>query len=262
MLIKPLIKNDLQFPLIREFYEEWKPINLYPIAPNMYIVSNTGKVVNTVTGNICRANDNGHGYLYVSLRNINGAYKKYYIHRLVAISFIPNYYNLETVNHLAEKDFNMSYNLEWMSRSNNVYDARYTGKNTSNTDRNLFTDEKIHQACKMLEEEKDYGDILKEINVPDNKDTRDMLCKIKSGAAWKNISKLYNIENKNRKYTVEDETVHRICQLISEGLKDADIIRTVYGDHLDTYEKRKSYGKYVWKIRHKQRRTDISDLYF
>lgn len=48
------------------------------------------------------------------------------VHRLVALSFIPNYYNLATVNHKDEdKRNNHVSNLEWMSAiDNNMYGTR------------------------------------------------------------------------------------------------------------------------------------------
>lgn len=43
------------------------------------------------------------------------------IHRLLAEAFIPNPYNLETVNHKDKNKLNNSLdNLEWMSREDNV----------------------------------------------------------------------------------------------------------------------------------------------
>lgn len=47
--------------------------------------------------------------------------KQYSIHRLVAITFLPNPNNLETVNHKDEdKTNNCVENLEWMSRGDNI----------------------------------------------------------------------------------------------------------------------------------------------
>lgn len=66
------------------------------------------------------------GYLTVGLWK-NGKAKTRSIHRLVAIAFIPNPNNLDTVNH---KDFNRHNNnvenLEWMSLSDNLSYTQYS----------------------------------------------------------------------------------------------------------------------------------------
>jgi len=67
----------------------------------------------------------GAGYLSVniSLRDTEGKYvrqKKYYVHRLIAETFIKNPDNCETVNHIDEdKKNNCVDNLEWMTHSEN-----------------------------------------------------------------------------------------------------------------------------------------------
>lgn len=64
--------------------------------------------------------DNGHGYKLIGLRK-NGKRKNHYIHRLVAIAFIPNANNEKYVNHI---DYNTANNvvenLEWCSQKENV----------------------------------------------------------------------------------------------------------------------------------------------
>ena len=58
-------------------------------------------------------------YLKVSLC-INGIPKNYYIHRLVAQTFIPNPNNYEQINHKDENSFNNNVNnLEWCTAKYN-----------------------------------------------------------------------------------------------------------------------------------------------
>ena len=69
------------------------------------------------------------GYTFVSLRK-DGVSKKYSVHRLVALAFIPNPDNKDTVNH---KDMSRSNNhvdnLEWMTQGENVRHAYENNKN-------------------------------------------------------------------------------------------------------------------------------------
>ena len=88
--------------------EQWKTITGY----DNYEVSTEGNVRNVKTGRIITQHDNG-GYLKVNLHK-NGKRKVFYIHRLVAIAFIPNPQNKPTVNHIDEnKHNNRVDNLEW-----------------------------------------------------------------------------------------------------------------------------------------------------
>lgn len=66
-----------------------------------------------------RKNINRHGYYEISLKQ-NGKEKRFKLHRLVAIAFIPNPNNLPQVNHKdGNKDNNTVNNLEWCTDKEN-----------------------------------------------------------------------------------------------------------------------------------------------
>jgi len=84
-----------------------------------YEVSNTGRVFSVSRNGSCslRPQNNGNGYLTVSLRRRGRTFQRY-IHRLVAIAFIPNPENRPTVNHKdGDKNNNDVANLEWATNS-------------------------------------------------------------------------------------------------------------------------------------------------
>jgi predicted XRE-type DNA-binding protein len=67
------------------------------------------------------------GYLYVNLYK-NGKIKRFSIHRLVALTFIPNPNNYSQVNHKNDiKDKNYIKNLKWGTQKQNVHDAIKNG---------------------------------------------------------------------------------------------------------------------------------------
>lgn len=95
--------------------EEWKTI---PFNTN-YEVSNLGRIKNKKTSHVLKEKDNGHGYKIVSLYN-HAIRKVWYIHRVVAITFIPNPLNKPEVNHIdGNKGNNKISNLEWCTTSEN-----------------------------------------------------------------------------------------------------------------------------------------------
>lgn len=102
--------------------EIWKDIKGYE---DLYEVSNLGRVRNKVRGNILYVKINHNGYCVVKL-NKDAKRKDFFVHRLVAIAFIPNPENKRTVNHKDEvKTNNHVDNLEWMTTAeNNSYGTR------------------------------------------------------------------------------------------------------------------------------------------
>lgn len=99
----------------------WKDI---PGFEGKYQVSNTGRIRSlnyrrTGKTRVLKQATNKDGYKVIGLIK-NGKYKTYFIHRLVALAFIPNPNNYPMINHKDEnKTNNTVENLEWMSHKDN-----------------------------------------------------------------------------------------------------------------------------------------------
>ncbi len=102
--------------------EIWKDI---PNYEGLYQVSNRGSVkVLPKNANrkekILKPNMKYPGYFYLNLVK-NRQSRHYTIHRLVALTFIPNPENKKEVNHIdANKLNNLIPNLEWCTRQENI----------------------------------------------------------------------------------------------------------------------------------------------
>jgi hypothetical protein len=89
--------------------EIYKTINHF----SNYEISNFGNLKNKITQKILKCSEKS-GYLCISFKNDRGEYKTFKIHRLVALTFIPNPKNKFTVNHKDHnKKNNNLQNLEW-----------------------------------------------------------------------------------------------------------------------------------------------------
>lgn len=100
--------------------ELWKPIKDF----ENYEVSSFGRVRRVVDKDNgiykIKAFDDVRGYKRVILFN-HQKHKRYQVHRLVAITFIPNPFNLPQVNHKDENPSNNNVlNLEWCTNKYNM----------------------------------------------------------------------------------------------------------------------------------------------
>lgn len=91
-----------------------------------YFVSSFGRVCKVIIKDgvvihkIMALTPNGNGYLYVKLR-INKVRIKFFVHRLVALTFLKNPSNKPLVNHLdRNRQNNFVENLEWVTAEENT----------------------------------------------------------------------------------------------------------------------------------------------
>jgi len=91
-----------------------------------YSISETGVVTNITTG-VIKKSQIWQGYSTVQLW-VKGNVKNLFIHRLVAIAFVPNPYNKPFINHKnGIRSDNALENLEWCTHQENMQHAYDTG---------------------------------------------------------------------------------------------------------------------------------------
>lgn len=86
-----------------------------------YGITESGLLYSVRKKRFLKPQNNGLGYLSVSITKFYGGSKYYYVHRLVAMQFLPNPNGYTDVNHKnGIKSDNRVENLEWCSHSDNM----------------------------------------------------------------------------------------------------------------------------------------------
>lgn len=105
--------------LFTSLVEYWKPINGYS---DRYLISSFGNVYSIVSNKMLKQKINSSGYATVHLRGTVESHQS--VHRLVALHFIKNEEQKQTVNHIDGVKLNNSVsNLEWSTHSEQIRHA-------------------------------------------------------------------------------------------------------------------------------------------
>jgi len=124
--------------------EVWKEV---PNMDGIYEASNFGRVRSVdrqvynyiKQGRVLKTYHKGNGYLQINLRK----YKAKYLHRVVALTFIPNPDNKPCVNHKNfDKKDNRPENLEWVTYSENIIHFRKSLRSLDSDKKKKMTLEK------------------------------------------------------------------------------------------------------------------------
>ncbi|MBQ0088112.1 MAG: HNH endonuclease [Prevotellaceae bacterium] len=165
------------------YNEIWKDI---PHYEGLYQVSNYGRIKNN-RGQFKTQHDNGRGYLGVELWKNNSS-KREYVHRLVALAFLPNPNHFTQVNHKDEdKQNNYVDNLEWC-------DCKYNNNYGTHTQRMVET-------CKERGVYEEFSQRMKKDNPNKgqfvggkNGNAKKVICEDKVFDCIKDLAEYYNVK--------------------------------------------------------------------
>lgn len=151
--------------------EIWKDVSGYE---GLYQVSNLGRIKSLdrivpwkngkphhLHGKIISQRDNGNGYVQATLWKQNRQFITY-VHRLVALAFLPNQNGLPEVNHKDENPLNnQSDNLEWCEHKYNIKYGTRTAKVTKKRNKAVVqfdqTGKRVGEYCSASDIEKVFG---------------------------------------------------------------------------------------------------------
>lgn len=133
------------------------------------------------------------GYLDVVLR-VNKERVRSMVHRLVALTYVPNPDNKPQVNHIDNiRDSNHYSNLEWVTAAENIQHAARQGRlNDTSGDNHGFatlTNEQVHEICKRIV----LGESLTRLAEEFGSNVK-TLSNIRTGKRWTSISSQYDLK--------------------------------------------------------------------
>ena len=158
--------------------EEWRPIPNFP----SYKANRSGQVLGP-SGRILKPRPYTRDYLYVCMWQ-NGKTHTKRLHRLIALTFIPNPENKPEVSHKdLNKNNNAVENLEWVTSSENTIHAKENGRGGA------FLKGSKHPESKLKEQ-----------------DVLDIIEGISDGFYHKDIAKYYGVSRHTITLIVRGET--------------------------------------------------------
>lgn len=158
--------------------ERWKRIK-----ESVYLVSSAGFVRRERMKKILKLTLNKK-YLQIGIK-VGGKKKTFQVHRLVALAFLNNPYNLPEVNHIDHNTLNNNYlNLEWTSGEANKSKAKELRRYKNNGGYRFKRDKMITpQQARFIKKSKyQTKKLCKMFNL-----SRSQIKGIRSGRYWKNV---------------------------------------------------------------------------
>jgi len=157
----------------------------YDIQGTTYQITTDGQVRNKKTGHTLSQYFNDRGYYMVTIK-INGRNNPKRVHRLIALSFIPNPNNHPFINHKdGNKTNNAIDNLEWCDCMQNNRHAIALGLVDNSGENNgmaLLKEDQVREIKKMLKDGLSQYKIASKFGV-----SRSAIMNIKNRNQWKHV---------------------------------------------------------------------------
>lgn len=240
-VMKPIIFD----PVDKKEGEEFRVVDekvLPNVEPFRYLVSNLGRVYDTELERYknpvpnCREEIRQPYYKlkfnYYDPKNDNTFKQKdIYIHRAVGSAFLENDdpENKTQVDHLdGDHSNNTVENLEWVSKLENDIRAKEKGFIPICEDKYgaNFTNEQVHDICKMLVEGISSAEIARKYNVDPG-----TIYDIKARNTYTAISRNYNLPKTKRiSNKLSEDMVHEVCRRLERGDRIIDIYTELHID--------------------------------
>lgn len=87
----------------------------------------------------------------------------------------------------------------------------------------FFSDQDVHDICKLLEQGYSTEEVLKRLNIEINKSNKEKIYHIKRGDYYSHITSQYNLPQSKR--DMDENIVRKICQMLEDKIDIVDILK-------------------------------------
>lgn len=156
-----------------------------------------------------------------------------FIHRLMALTFLPNPENKEEVNHIDGNKLNNNLsNLEWVTKKENMLHAhklKLRDNTGEGNPRKVLTEKEVIDIYNQCYDGARVCDLADAYGV-----SRPTISDIKAKRNWKHIlDDLPDIKHKPKKESLSENTVRWICSELQNGTKIVDILKKANNPSID-----------------------------
>ncbi len=117
-------RDNFRQVILKHLESDKEHFAFFPSGKDNILVSSLGRIINAATGYEYMQHKNPNGYMMVNLHHITKGRRNMVVHRVIAETYFsylgPDNYFYE-VNHInGNKSDNSIYNLEWLTRRENI----------------------------------------------------------------------------------------------------------------------------------------------
>ena len=194
-----------------------------PICDCNYITK-CGKVFSNKSGRMVELKQTVQWKYYAVSVWVGGKSTRRHVHRLLALTFIPNPLGKPEVNHKdGDKLNNLLDNLEWVTKKENAQHAQATGLSYEpkgeDNGRALLTEKEVLEIYNRLASGASNSELADEYGV-----SRDVVAKIKSRKSWRYLLKdLPPIPVKQKGKSAKEEDILEVCKMLEGGINPTPI---------------------------------------
>lgn len=244
--------------------EIWFPLEYQNLMPNMYEISNFGRVRSIVDQHYPELYINKDGYYDIRLRNNNGQIRTYRHHRLVATVFcVKPCIEYNVINHIDSNRTNNDFrNLEWCTQQMNIRHAyeknRLHAKPGEKHFNSKYSDDFIHSICNLMNQGYSNNQIIDILGLEKTRSIEKLFGKIRQKKTHVDISNMYpNITTVQKFKTFDDDTIRKICEAFQQypNMRYKEIIELL------GLEPGKNTEKVLSRIKTRVGYTEISKYY-
>lgn len=194
---------------------------MFHVVPNYEFaeVNELGQIRSSFTKSIYKPFKDKDGYFRCKVWD-GSKLRGIYVHRAVALVFVPNPSNKPFVNHIDSNRTNNSIsNLEWVTAQENSTHGVEAGNFPKAEDAfvSAYTNGEIMTVCQMLVDGFNCREISRKTGV-----NLSVVYSVKSRRTWQEVSKDFNFSKTKPKIT--DDLVLKILKLIENNLSITDIV--------------------------------------